>query len=148
MGRHVACRDWWREANLRNVRGRARLGPLQPMSGAVELLTAAALELPLVLPNCRREAQRQSGPGCVAFVADPDVLFLDEPTSGLDSKMAEEVVKVLQRLAREPRTIICSIHQPSFRVFNLFDHLVLLARGHVVYNADGADTSRCAPAAG
>ena len=75
LGRHVACRDWWREANLRNVRGRARLGPLQPMWGAVELLTAAALELPLVLPNCRREAQRQSGPGCVAFVADPDVLL-------------------------------------------------------------------------
>ena len=31
LGRHVACRDWWREANLRNVRGRAHLGPLHDL---------------------------------------------------------------------------------------------------------------------
>jgi len=68
------------------------------------------------------------------LLINPSVLFCDEPTSGLDSKMAEDVVEILKRLAeKQGRTIICTIHQPSSRIFKTFDSLVLLKEGRVVY---------------
>ncbi len=47
------------------------------------------------------------------MIIDPKVIMLDEPTSGLDSFTAVKIVKVLQKLARDPKknkTIVCTIH--------------------------------------
>ena len=63
----------------------------------------------------------------------PRLLFLDEPTSGLDSALAFFVVLTLRNIARDGRTIISSIHQPSSEVFALFDDLFLLSSGETVY---------------
>ncbi|KAJ3680325.1 hypothetical protein LUZ60_016603 [Juncus effusus] len=63
----------------------------------------------------------------------PRLLFLDEPTSGLDSASAFFVTQTLRALARDGRTIIASIHQPSSEVFELFDRLYLLSGGKTVY---------------
>ncbi len=62
------------------------------------------------------------------LITDTPVLFLDEPTSGLSSYDAEGVILLLKRLSREGKTIIATIHQPSLRVFQEFDNLVMLAR--------------------
>jgi ABC-type multidrug transport system ATPase subunit/ABC-type multidrug transport system permease subunit len=66
--------------------------------------------------------------GC-ELVANPAILFLDEPTTGLDSRAAQTVVRVVRRIARSGRSVICTIHQPSAELFYLFDRLVLLASG-------------------
>ncbi|KAJ7546677.1 hypothetical protein O6H91_08G050300 [Diphasiastrum complanatum] len=63
----------------------------------------------------------------------PHLLFLDEPTSGLDSASAYFVTTTLKKLARDGRTVIASIHQPSSEVFELFDNLFLLANGRTIY---------------
>ncbi|XP_022754233.1 ABC transporter G family member 15-like [Durio zibethinus] len=63
----------------------------------------------------------------------PKILFLDEPTSGLDSASAFFVVQSLRNIARDGRTVISSIHQPSSEVFALFDDLFLLSGGETVY---------------
>lgn len=63
----------------------------------------------------------------------PRLLFLDEPTSGLDSAAAFFVVQTLRTVARDGRTVISSIHQPSSEVFALFDDLFLLSGGETVY---------------
>ncbi|CAJ1952381.1 unnamed protein product [Sphenostylis stenocarpa] len=63
----------------------------------------------------------------------PRLLFLDEPTSGLDSASAFFVTQTLRALARDGRTVIASIHQPSSEVFELFDQLYLLSSGKTVY---------------
>lgn len=62
------------------------------------------------------------------LITDTPVLFLDEPTSGLSSYDAEGVVQLLKRLARQGKTIIATIHQPSLKVFKEFDNLIMLAR--------------------
>jgi ABC-type multidrug transport system ATPase subunit/ABC-type multidrug transport system permease subunit len=73
----------------------------------------------------------------VELVANPAVIFLDEPTTGLDSKNAMTVMKVVKRIARSGRAIICTIHQPSAELFFLFDRLLLLgAGGHQIYFGD------------
>jgi ABC-type multidrug transport system ATPase subunit len=59
---------------------------------------------------------------------DPPVLFLDEPTSGLSSEDALVVMQGLRELAREGRTILLTIHQPSREVFRLMDNLAVVSR--------------------
>jgi len=66
----------------------------------------------------------------------PRLLFLDEPTSGLDSASAFFVIQTLRNIARDGRTVISSIHQPSSEVFALFDDLFLLSSGETVYFGD------------
>merc|ERR1712151_373992 len=48
----------------------------------------------------------------LALITRPQILFLDEPTSGLDSRTADEVIDLLWQLAREGRTVVCTIHSP------------------------------------
>ena len=68
------------------------------------------------------------------LVTDPTVIFLDEPTSGLDAYTACTVIDYLRRLTRQGRTIIATIHQPSSKLYHMFDDIVLLAEGEVVYS--------------
>ena len=69
------------------------------------------------------------------LLSNPPVLCVDEPTSGLDSKTAEDVVCILKRTLEESRrTCITTIHQPSFRIFSLFDRVLFLSQGRVAYN--------------
>ena len=70
----------------------------------------------------------------VEMVTEPRLLFLDEPTSGLDSYSAYNTVAQLKQLAQEKgATVVCTIHQPSSEVFALFDRVLILKAGRVVY---------------
>lgn len=68
----------------------------------------------------------------VDLVHDPAVLLLDEPTSGLDSASALHIVKLLKSMASvQGKTIVLTIHQPGFRILELFDQVLLIAGGTV-----------------
>jgi ABC-type multidrug transport system ATPase subunit len=53
---------------------------------------------------------------------------------GLDATSAFQIVRTLKRLAMDGRTVIVSIHAPRSEIWSLFDNVVLLARGEVVYS--------------
>lgn len=70
----------------------------------------------------------------VELITDPQLLLLDEPTSGLDSYKALSIVKLLKNLARKRgKTVISTIHQPSSEAFAMFDRLILMCDGYIVY---------------
>jgi len=69
----------------------------------------------------------------VELITDPNLIFLDEPTTGLDSFTATSVVEVLKTMAEQGWTVISTIHQPNSDIFNMFDKLMLMAQGKVIY---------------
>ena len=69
----------------------------------------------------------------LALISSPRVLFLDEPTTGLDSFTANEVMTTVKAIAEDNVTICATIHSPTQYAFSLFDNLLMLSRGQVVY---------------
>ena len=74
----------------------------------------------------------------VELAAKPKLLlFLDEPTSGLDSQSAWAIMDFLRSLANQGQAILCTIHQPSAELLQVFDRMLLLRKGgQTVYCAD------------
>lgn len=71
----------------------------------------------------------------LSLLNDPAVLLLDEPTSGLDSSSAFNVMQTLRSTAdSHHRTVVLSIHQPSFKILSTIDRILLLSKGTVVHH--------------
>jgi ABC-type multidrug transport system ATPase subunit len=69
----------------------------------------------------------------VQLLANPSVLFLDEVTTGLDATTALQLIATLKQLARQGRTVIITLHQPRSQMWDLFDNILLLSEGSLVY---------------
>lgn len=70
-----------------------------------------------------------------ALVNDPAVVFLDEPTLGLDPAGQEQIMRVIEGMARErAATVVLSTHLLA-EVEEVCSRVLILNRGHLV--ADG-----------
>ncbi|KAG7377676.1 hypothetical protein PHYBOEH_000744 [Phytophthora boehmeriae] len=69
----------------------------------------------------------------IELLSDPSILLLDEPTSGLDSASTYNVMQFVSRLCAEGRTVICTIHQPSSLVYDMFSNIMILTAGETVF---------------
>ncbi|KMZ70200.1 ABC transporter G family member [Zostera marina] len=71
----------------------------------------------------------------LSLLHDPAVLLLDEPTSGLDSCSAFNVMQTLKNIATtRDTTVIVSIHQPSFKILDTIDSILLLSKGTLIHH--------------
>ncbi|KAG0525104.1 hypothetical protein BDA96_06G026700 [Sorghum bicolor] len=71
----------------------------------------------------------------IEMVMEPSLLILDEPTSGLDSSSSQLLLRALRHEALEGVNVCAVVHQPSYTLYNMFDDLILLAKGGLmVYN--------------
>lgn len=86
------------------------------------------------------------------LMANNPLLFLDEPTSGLDAFTALQVIGLLQQLCHGTmgggyesvnvgaKTIVTTIHQPSYELLMLFDDVVIMAPGgHIIFMGPSHD---------
>ena len=78
----------------------------------------------------------------VELVTQPELLFLDEPTSGLDSNSAFNVIATLRHLARSGCSVLCTIHQPSSEIFHMFDTVLLMNAGELLYSGPCAEVAK------
>ncbi|RHY23189.1 hypothetical protein DYB32_009282, partial [Aphanomyces invadans] len=69
----------------------------------------------------------------IELLSHPTILLLDEPTSGLDSASTYALIKYIANLAKQNRTIVCTIHQPSSVVYNMFDNVMILSKGSTAF---------------
>lgn len=73
----------------------------------------------------------------IALLKQPTLLFLDEPTTGLDAAAAQSVMAEIIRVAKDERLIvICTIHQPSTKVYSSFDKVMVLSKGREAFTGD------------
>jgi len=78
----------------------------------------------------------------VALLKQPTLLFLDEPTSGLDAAAASNIMREITRVAKEESLIVlCTIHQPSTKVYQGFDQVMIMSRGRQAYMGPAEGTA-------
>ena len=65
-----------------------------------------------------------------ALALEPEVMLFDEPTSALDPELVGEVLRVMQALAEEGRTMVVVTHEMSF-ARNVANHVMFLHQGVV-----------------
>ncbi|MBL0371038.1 amino acid ABC transporter ATP-binding protein [Rhizobium sp. KVB221] len=82
-------------------------------------------------PSTLSGGQQQRVAIARALAPSPRVLLCDEPTSALDPELAEEVVEVLSRLAREGTTMIMATHDLRL-ASRVADKVIFLDGGVVV----------------
>ncbi|KAI9377608.1 hypothetical protein POPTR_019G083000v4 [Populus trichocarpa] len=73
------------------------------------------------------------------MLINPSLLILDEPTSGLDATAAYRLLLTLGTLAQKGKTIVTSMHQPSSRVYQMFDSVLVLSEGRCLYFGKGSE---------
>ncbi|MFI6942633.1 amino acid ABC transporter ATP-binding protein [Streptomyces sp. NPDC050418] len=71
-----------------------------------------------------------------ALAMEPKVMLFDEPTSALDPEMINEVLEVMQQLARDGMTMVVVTHEMGF---------ARSAANRVVFMADGQIVERATP---
>ncbi|KAF3781020.1 ABC transporter G family member 42 [Nymphaea thermarum] len=73
------------------------------------------------------------------IVGPTKTLFMDEISTGLDSSTTFQIVKCLQQIVHlMDATVFMSLLQPAPETFELFDDIILLSEGHIVYEGPRA----------
>ncbi len=94
------------------VLGRAKLDAQAEAMGYLERVGIA--EKNNKYPTQLSGGQQQRVAIARALAMKPDVLLFDEPTSALDPELVGEVLKVIESLAEEGRTMIVVTHEMGF----------------------------------
>src|SRR5690554_7910279 len=74
--------------------------------------------------------QQQRAAIARALAMEPEVMLFDEPTSALDPELVGEVLKVMQQLAEEGRTMLIVTHEIGF-ARQVSNNIVFLHQGVV-----------------
>lgn len=75
--------------------------------------------------------QRQRVAIARSLAMRPQVLLFDEPTSALDPELVNEVLKVIEQLAKEGMTMLIVTHEMSF-AFKVSDRVIFMENGYIV----------------
>ena len=81
-------------------------------------------------PNRLSGGQKQRVAIARALTMEPKVMLFDEPTSALDPELIGEVLRVLERLARQGMTMLLVTHEIGF-ARNVADRVVFMHEGEI-----------------
>lgn len=67
-------------------------------------------------------------------VHGPKLLLMDEPTTGVSLYESSVLFQTFREMVNADRTVVTTLHNPTAEVFELFDSLLLLSKGRVIYS--------------
>lgn len=70
----------------------------------------------------------------IELMGNPPVVLLDEPVSGLDSFNAQNILSIGRSIADMGKTVLITIHQPSYKMAQYFDKIILMCSGSPVFD--------------
>ncbi len=70
-----------------------------------------------------------------ALAMEPEVLLFDEPTSALDPELVGEVLRIMQQLAEEGKTMVVVTHEMEF-ARHVSNHVIFLHQGKIEEQGD------------
>jgi len=73
-----------------------------------------------------------------AIVHGPGLIMIDEPFTGIDAMSVGIIMTALRNLVNQDKTVVVSVHEPSPALFELFDSLMLLSMGRIIYHGRSA----------
>lgn len=109
-----------------------RLARAEARDKAEALLARVGLEARMdMYPGQLSGGQQQRVAIARALAMEPDAILFDEPTSALDPELVGEVLKVMQDLASEGRTMIVVTHEMGF-AREVSSEVVFLHQGRIM----------------
>jgi glutamate transport system ATP-binding protein len=87
------------------------------------------------MPSQLSGGQQQRVAIARALAMDPKVMLFDEPTSALDPEMINEVLAVMEDLAKEGMTMVVVTHEMGF-ARKAADRVIFMADGEIVEQAE------------
>lgn len=91
-----------------------------------------------VYPSRLSGGQQQRVAISRALAMNPAVMLFDEPTSSLDPELVDEVLNVIQELAKEGMTLVIVTHEMQF-ARDVAGRIIFMADGRVVEEAEPKD---------
>jgi branched-chain amino acid transport system ATP-binding protein len=74
----------------------------------------------------------------IALANDPRLLLMDEPTAGMAPRERNDLIALVKRLVVERRTSVLFTEHSMDVVFAFADRIIVLARGRLIADGDGA----------
>lgn len=74
-------------------------------------------------------------------VHGPKLILIDEPTTGISLHEISILLLTLREMANQERTVITTLHQPPASALTMFDTLMLLSYGRVIYHGPAKNAS-------
>ena len=106
---------------------------------ADELLESAGiLDKKLSYPCELSGGQQQRAAIVRALILNPEIMLFDEPTSALDPEIANEVLKIIKKLADGNMTMIIVTHEMHFAK-NISDRVIFMDKGVVAEEGSPED---------
>jgi len=106
-----------------------RISKTQARDIALDLLQRVGLaDRVNMYPSQLSGGQQQRVAIARALAMEPDAVLFDEPTSALDPELVSEVLRTMQQLAEEGRTMIVVTHEMSF-ARNVSTHVIFMHEG-------------------
>lgn len=136
---NVCCGSLARHRTLATALGRVPRSEVEPALGYLAEVGLAELAAQRAGTLSGGQAQRVAVARALAQL--PQVLLADEPVASLDPEAADEVMRLLRRLATEDGlAVVCVLHQTELAT-RYADRLVGLRRGRVMFDRAASSVS-------
>lgn len=71
----------------------------------------------------------------ISVIHEPDILLLDEPSTGLDIEASNDVIKFIEYLKKQNKTILIATHN-IFEISDLSDRIAFIDNGKIIQTVD------------